>query len=293
MEAKERKYIFVLNPIAGGRKKEQVPAQIDKFCNRAKCNFRIYKTTGHNDLNKLRKVFDIFTPDAVIAIGGDGTVNLVGNLLVYTDIPIGIIPLGSGNGLAKDLGLPMDLEDAFELIHRFESRYIDSLNINGINCFHLSDLGYNARVVHRFAHGWLRGKISYFWYGISEFLRFRSFPFELNTKIESYTGEAFMMIISNANKFGTNISINPLGEIDDGWFEISIFKPFSVSRIPYIIYHLLNDTIHQTPFYKVVRTRKALIRNITEECQHIDGEPIALSEEIHVEIMSKSLRVIM
>lgn len=293
MQTKERKYIFVLNPIAGGRKKEKVPAQIDKFCDRAKCTFRIYKTTGRNDLDNLRKVFEVFVPDAVIAIGGDGTVNLVGNLLVYTDIPIGIIPLGSGNGLAKDLGLPLDIEAAFDLIHRFESRYIDSLNLNGINCFHLSDLGYNARIVHRFANGKLRGKISYFWYGVSEFLRFQSFPFELKTKIESYTGKAFMMIISNANKFGTNISINPLGEIDDGWFEISIFKPFHILRMPYIIFHLLNNTIHLTPFYKVVRARKALIRNGAEECMHIDGEPTSSSKEVHVEIMSRSLRVIM
>ncbi len=293
MEASDRKYIFVLNPIAGGKRKARVPVQIDRFCDRAKCNFRIYKTTGHNDLNNLRKVFEVFAPDAVVAIGGDGTVNLVGNLLVYTDIPLGIIPLGSGNGLAKDLGLPLDIEEAFERIHRFETKYIDSLNVNGINCFHLSDLGYNARIVRRFAYGKLRGKISYFWYGISEFLRFKPFAFELKTKIESYTGQAFMLIISNANKFGTNISVNPLGEIDDGWFEVSIFKPFPKFRVPYIGYHLLKSNIHQTPFYKVVRTRKAVIKNISGEPLHIDGEPVSLAQEIQVEVMSKSLRVIM
>lgn len=293
MVRQERKYLFVVNPISGGRKKEEVPEQVDSFCNEAKCDFRLYKTTGKNDLERLKKLLDSFQPDAVVAIGGDGTVNLVGNLLVNSNTPLGIIPLGSGNGLAKDLGIPMDIDEAFNLIDRFESKYIDTLKVNEQICFHLCDLGFNARIVHRFAQSIFRGKVSYLWYGLQEFFKYRSFPYEIKTRISNYEGKAFMMIISNANKFGTNVSINPLGEIDDGWFEISIIKPFPRFMVPYIFYHLWRDTIYKTPYYKIVRSRKVLVKNTMQEFFHIDGEPVSASDQIHVEILPHSLRVLM
>lgn len=283
----------MVNPISGGRKKEEVPEQVDRFCNEAKCDFRLYKTTGKNDLERLKKLLDSFQPDAVVAIGGDGTVNLVGNLLVSSNTPLGIIPLGSGNGLAKDLGIPMDIDEAFDVIDRFESKFIDTLKVNEQICFHLCDLGFNARIVHRFAQSIFRGKISYLWYGLQEFFRYRSFPYQIKTRISNYEGKAFMMIISNANKFGTNLSINPLGEIDDGWFEISIIKPFPRLMVPYIFYHLWRDTIYKTPYYKIVRSRKVLVKNTLQEYFHIDGEPVSASDQIHVEILPHSLRVLM
>lgn len=283
----------MVNPISGGRKKEEVPEQVDRFCNEAKCDFRLYKTTGKNDLERLKKLLDSFQPDAVVAIGGDGTVNLVGNLLVSSNTPLGIIPLGSGNGLAKDLGIPMDIDEAFDVIDRFESKFIDTLKVNEQICFHLCDLGFNARIVHRFAQSIFRGKISYLWYGLQEFFKYRSFPYQIKTRISNYEGKAFMMIISNANKFGTNVSINPLGEIDDGWFEISIIKPFPRLMVPYIFYHLWRDTIYKTPYYKIVRSRKVLVKNTLQEYFHIDGEPVSASDQIHVEILPHSLRVLM
>jgi diacylglycerol kinase (ATP) len=288
-----RKYLFVLNPIAGGRKKEEVPRQILEFCNQSSCLYRIYETTGKKDLESVKEIYDEIKPDAVIAIGGDGTVNLVGNLLSGTPTPLGIIPLGSANGLARDLGLPLTVPEAFQTIEKFKPGAIDTLSINGRNCFHLSDFGFNARICHRFAQSILRGKLSYAWYGLQEFFTYKSFPYEIHTAQNSYTGEAFMMILSNANKFGTNISINPLGEIDDGWFEISILKPFPRFLGPYIFFHLLNNTIYRTPYYKVIRAQKATIVNKLNECYHIDGEPMDLADTIEVVIMPKALNVLL
>lgn len=293
MADKEKKYLFVLNPIAGGRRKEQVPDQIIQFCKETACLYRVFETTGKNDSEKLQKVFEEMSPDAVIAIGGDGTVNLVGNLLVNTSIPIGIIPLGSANGLAKDLGLPLQIDEAFGVISKFKPKAIDTLTINDRNCFHLSDFGFNARVCHRFAESLLRGRLSYLWYGFLEFFRYKYFPYTVETQLDRYEGRAFMMIITNANKFGTNVSINPLGKIDDGYFEISILKPFPRIISPYIFYHLMNDSIYRTPFYKIIRCRQAKIINKVHEFFHIDGEPVELGEEVRLEINPKALRVLL
>lgn len=288
-----KKFLFVLNPIAGGRNKQNVPQQILDFCKSSACLYRIYETTGKKDLEALRQIYDEMKPHAVIAIGGDGTVNLVGNLLVDKPTPLGIIPLGSANGLARDLGIPLSVNEAFDVICSDCPKLIDTLVINNRNCFHLSDFGFNARICHRFAESIMRGKLSYTWYGLQEFFQYKSFPYEIRTAQNVYKGEAFMMIITNANKFGTNISINPLGQIDDGWFEISILKPFPRILGPYIFFHLINNTIYKTPYYKVIRAQKATIINKLHECFHIDGEPMQPTEEISVEIKAKAISVLL
>lgn len=289
----DKKFLFVLNPIAGGKKKADIPARILDFCKDISCSYKIYETTGKNDEESIRTVISGFYPDAIIAIGGDGTINLVGNILVGTEIPLGIIPLGSSNGLARDLGLPLDIDEAFEVIQKFAPKAVDTLKINGRNCFHLSDFGFNARICHRFAESILRGRLSYLWYGLQEFFTFKSFDYQIETHIQHYEGKAFMMIITNANKLGTNLTVNPLGEIDDGWFEISILKPFPRIAAPYIFYHLVNDSIYRTPFYKIIRCKAATVHNKVKEFLHIDGEPIEMGDKIEVLINPKSLRILL
>lgn len=292
--AKQRKILFVINPISGGKSKGDLEQAIRAFCNVHAITYKIYCTTGSpEDKNTIKSILEQFDADAIVAGGGDGTVNLVGSILVGTPVPIGILPAGSANGLAKDLGIPEDVEDALSVIARFHSKKIDTLKINQRNCFHLSDFGFNARVCHRFADSFLRGKISYIWFGLQEFFSFTPFPYKIETPISVYEGCAFMMTVTNANKFGTNASINPLGEIDDGFFEISIIKPFPKLASLGILYRLMNNTIYKSPYYKIIRCKKAIIHNKMNESFHIDGEPVELGEKIEVNIVDKGLNVLM
>lgn len=289
----ERKFLFVINPIAGGRKKQEVPEQILHFCKQSSCLYRVYETNGKTDTENIQKICAEIQPDAVVAIGGDGTIHLVGNILINTSTPLGIIPLGSTNGLAKDLGIPLSIPQAFQVLRNFRAKTIDTLKIDHKNCFHISDFGFNARISHRFAASLLRGRISYLWYGLQEFFRYKSFPYEIETPEHHYQGSAFMIVVSNAHKFGSHVTINPLGKIDDGWFEISILKPFSRLMAPYIFYHLVRDQIYKTRYYKVIRCKKAVICNRVHEFFHIDGEPVTLGERIEVLINPSSLRVLL
>lgn len=290
-----RKLLFVFNPRSGGksRKKEDIPAILEQFCGQNSCEFILYTTKGHQDQENIYNLWKEQQPDAVIAAGGDGTVNMVGEILVGTTTPLGILPLGSANGLAHDLNIPDTIPEALEVIREFHIHGIDSLKVNGRNCFHVSDFGFNARVVRRFSESILRGKVSYLWYGLIEFFLFEPFKYTIETHDQTIRGEAFMMTITNANRFGTNVNINPLGQIDDGFFEISIIKPFPKSSSLKILYHLFNNTIHKTRYNRVIRCKKAVVFNRENTSFHIDGEPSQIEERIEIHIVPNGLQMIL
>ncbi|MBX9852936.1 MAG: diacylglycerol kinase family lipid kinase [Cytophagaceae bacterium] len=290
-----RNLLFVMNLRAGGKlkNKEALQLALKDFCQKNSCNSKFYETTGENDQEVIRKISLEYKPNAVIAVGGDGTVNMVGELLVNSGIPMGIVPTGSANGLAHDLNIPKKIDAALEVIKDFHTHAIDTLKVNGKNCFHVSDFGFNARVVRRFSESIMRGKLSYLWFGLQEFFTFNPFNYQIETDGQTIQGEAFMMTATNSNRFGTNVNINPLGEIDDGLFEISIIKPFPKFRSLEILYHLFNNTIHKTRYNQVVKCRKAIIYNKQKASFHIDGEPVVLGEKIEISIVPKGIRIIL
>ncbi len=286
--------LFVINPHAGGKNKFEITSEIKHCCTGRSLFPHLYETIGVNDKEEILKLMDLLKPRAIIAVGGDGTVNLVGGLLLNSETALGIIPAGSANGLAKDLNIPVNFEEALDIVQNFHTKKIDTLKINGKNCFHLSDLGFNARVVHRFAESNFRGKISYFWYALKEFFSYKFFAYKINSPELNKKGKAFMMVLTNANKFGTNITINPIGVINDGYFEISIIKPFPKIFAPMILFRLISNTISKSKYFKIIRLKKATISNSWKELFHIDGEPvIERSETLEVEILHKSLKVIL
>jgi diacylglycerol kinase (ATP) len=290
----EKKLLFVVNPGSGSKSKrqDQLIPLIKNFCSKNFHAHRIYETSGKDDQEKIRSLIAEYKPDTIAVAGGDGTVNMVSSLILNTAITLAIIPLGSANGLAKDLKIPADPAQALNLIKEGRMHAIDTLIINGQNCFHISDLGYNARIVRRFASSLMRGKFLYIWYGLMEFFTLKPFHYQLSHDGKKIEGNAFMMTITNANRFGTNVNINPLGENDDGYFEISIFKPFRKFKSLAILYRLLRHTIYKSKYNHVIHCRKATIDNIENASFHIDGEPVQLSESIQVKILSRALKVI-
>jgi diacylglycerol kinase (ATP) len=286
--------LFIVNPIAGGKNKDTILNRLQFFCkeNNSICNF--YKTKGKEDHGYIASLFKKLKPDAVVAVGGDGTVNLAGNILVETDTPLGIIPAGSANGLAKDVGISSNkIDDALDNIKKFNIKNIDTLHVNHINSFHLIDIGFNARVCHSFAESTIRGKLSYAFIALKEFIKFKSFPYRIETAMQTYEGLAYMVTLTNSNKIGTNMEINPLGKIDDGFFEINIIKPFPRLQILKIIYQLLHGSIHKSPYYESIRCQEAIVTNFNNESLHIDGEPKEIGKRMKVKIVRKGLKVLL
>jgi diacylglycerol kinase (ATP) len=230
--------LFVLNPISGDIDKQELETTIGAYCMARGREVSFFHTTGEHDLDRLRAHLAAHTPDAVFAAGGDGTVNLVGEALLGGKIPLGILPLGSGNGLSKDLGIPQELEEALALVWQHELRAIDTLRVGGHFSVHLADLGFNALVVERFCNGDSRGPGSYVRIALQEYLNYEPVTYRIETDREQFEGPAFMLTIANASTFGSNVVINPDSHIDDGEFELCLIEPFPATAALGILYHL-------------------------------------------------------
>ncbi len=283
----------MINPISGGIDKEDADARIAEFCRNQDIEAHFFHTTGEDDANRIWQLNREVRPDAIVAVGGDGTVNLVGTMLIDKDVPLGIIPQGSGNGLSKDLNIPQDFEQALELLPSFNVQAIDTLLINGKPTLHLSDLGFNALIVKRFDEGDTRGPAAYAWHVAREYVGYQPREYEVVTDTEAFRGKAFMIAIANANTFGSNAKINPVGVIDDGLFEVCILEEFPKIEGIGILYQLFNGEIHNSLRSRILHCRRATITNVEREFLQIDGEIIDSPERVEVMIKPKSLRIIL
>jgi len=288
-----QKLLFVLNPISGDIAKEEVQMLVEQYCKSQRVELFFYHTTGRQDSENIEEQIKELQPDIVVAIGGDGTVSLVANILNHGSIPLGIIPLGSGNGLSKDIGIPQDIGDAIALLKDGVVNRIDSLDINGHTVFHLSDLGFNALIVKKFNDGETRGPGAYAWIALQEYLNYQPFSYKIQTDKDIFEGEAFMVTIANANAFGSNATINPTGVINDGYFEICLIEPFPKAAAVGLLLSLYTEKIQNSVYSRILKCKWATIEKNPEDVLQIDGEPIELDGLLHVQMHPKSLPVLM
>jgi YegS/Rv2252/BmrU family lipid kinase len=286
-----KKIMFVYNPMAGG----EAAAIEDDILLHSRHHGWItlfYFVTGINDKQDLGILINRFDPQVVVAAGGDGTVNLVAAHLLHTNRILGIIPAGSTNGLAKELNIPIGLNEALDVIASGKSKRIDTLSVNGLCVVHICDVGFNARILKRISKSGIRGKLSYLWYGLSEFMNYQPARYQVATTERRFEGEAVMIIITNARGFGYNLHVNPDGKIDDGYFEISVIKSFPRSYLFKLLYRIYRKNLNKSGYNLVIKTQKAVVKNPAHSEVHIDGEPVAGFDTLNVEIIRRSLEIL-
>ncbi len=287
------RYLFVVNPIAGDNEKEEFAKWISQLAAKRGLEFLTYYTTGESDAAEIKTLIDSFKPEIVVAAGGDGTINLVAHQLLQTDMAMAIIPLGSGNGLAKDLKIPhINARDALEIIVEPKIIEIDTLEANNKFFIHISDIGFNAHIVRLFNKGSSRGLWSYMKFTIKEFFKYDTFHFQVETDKEKIKGHAFMITIANSNQFGSNLTINPNGEYDDGTFEIVIIKRFPRRKILAIMLRLITKKINFSPYTKVLKCKRATIKTKKLKTLQADGEILGRVNEANIKINHRSLKVV-
>jgi len=289
----QKQLLFVINPISGDIDKSETEQLLKDFCAVNQFGFSLYQTTGEDDKIKLEAQISQLRPNAVIAVGGDGTVNLAGTSLIGKEIALGIVPLGSGNGLSKDLKIPQDFDAALEVIAEFYIHAIDTLELNGHPSLHLSDAGFNALIVKRFSEGETRGLAGYAFHVLREYVNYQPKYYEVITDREEFKGKAFMVTVANANMFGSNATINPTGKVDDGEFEVCILEEFPKAEGVAILYDLYTAGIHTSLRSRILHCTRATIFNMEGELTQIDGEPVELGKTIEVTIKPQSLRILL
>lgn len=281
---------FIVNPISGGKKVHQsivklIDSQLDKGIYVPKICYTEY--AGHATEIAADAVKN--NVPIVVAIGGDGTINEVGKALIHTKTALGIIPTGSGNGLARELEIPMKAAKAIESLNTPVSKIIDVCFANGVPFFCTAGIGFDARCADVFSKMKGRGLMNYVKVGFSEFWKFK--PLKCIFGANNY--EVFSITFGNASQFGNNAYITPTAVIDDGLIDCTIISPPSTLQALPMIAQLFNGNIHSSELSENYRGTKFKVSAEHNLLIHYDGEPLQLeTNELIISISEKSLRVI-
>ena len=226
------KLLFVINPVSGGKEKNDWETSIRDYFKDIPHIAEFYLLTGGNDKSSLQHYIQTITPDRVVAVGGDGTVKMVTELLKETSIPLGIIPAGSANGMAKELAIPLVIEEAIKIIMEGKSEKVDCIKINEEEiCIHVSDIGLNAMLVKYFEKSKKRGMWGYGKAIFKVLWEKQKMAVTITTDEGTVKRQAYMVALANARKYGTGANINPDGNVSDGKFEIIIVRKLNVLEI--------------------------------------------------------------
>lgn len=287
----KKRIVFVVNPISGTQGKKAILKWIDERLDRSIYDYSIVKTeyAGHASQIAAAAVQD--KVDVVVAIGGDGTINEIARSLVHTDTALGIIPCGSGNGLARHLRIPMEPKAAIEILNQGNDICIDYGKINNIPFFCTCGVGFDAFVSLKFADSGKRGLLTYLENTLHESLTYQPETYIIENEEGTVKYKAFLIACGNASQYGNNAYITPHASLTDGLMDITIMEPFTVLDVPSLSFQLFNKTLDQNSRIKTMRAKKIKIHRQKDGVMHFDGDPLMAGKELEVEIIPSGLYV--
>ncbi len=296
-----RKFIYFINPISGTRGKVLLPEIIKKKTAEQNIPFEILHTNAAGDYVYLHQKIISENITDVIVCGGDGTVNQVANALQGADVNIGIIPMGSGNGLAFAAKIPKRIDRALNIIFKGNAVFIDSFYINKKFSCMLSGLGFDAQVAQDFAKQKKRGLLTYIRQSAKNFFAAKPYPFGLSVKGNTFITKAFFISIANSNQFGNNFTIAPQASLHDGLLDIVVVNKMSKLRMLWSVLkqirngqvRLYEDKKYHHNEIHYFQTKKLTIQNPQLAPLHIDGDPAETAAVFEIEIIEKSFKLIL
>lgn len=287
-----KKIAFIVNPISGTQSKEFVLSLLDQKVDKTKYTWEVIYTQRAGHAVEIAAGEAEKGTDVVVAIGGDGTINEIARSLVHTPTALGIIPCGSGNGLARHLHIPMDPRKALEILNEGCCDTIDYGKINGMDFFCTCGVGFDAFVSLKFAHAGKRGLLTYLEKTLQESLKYQPETYELETEDGVSKYRAFLIACGNASQYGNNAYITPHATLTDGLLDVTILEPFTVLDVPSLAFQLFNKTIDQNSRIKTFRCKKLRIHRLTPGVVHFDGDPMHAGENVDIEIIQGGLHVV-
>lgn len=282
--------LLIVNPISGDLDKKQLIQKVRNYAKTYDLTLHLFATTGKEDSEKIQQRIESHKIERIVAIGGDGTINLVANAIKNYDIPLGIIPAGSANGLATNFNIPESLDQQVEIAFGSTIFEMDLLKINDDICLHLSDLGLNAELIQNYEESRFRGKIGYLLQSLPTLLNSEyPFEFEVETNFKKRETSGALLAIANANKYGTGANINPTGKMNDGLFEIIIYKKLDVKEI---IKTIRNETDINSDVVETFQVKEARITCKKPVAFQIDGEFKGENSQVKISIMDEKLKIL-
>ena len=281
----------IINPISGVGSKYKVQKMISSRCQDKGIAVNVVYTEYAGHATKLTQKAIDDNVDCVIAVGGDGTVNEVARNLLHSDVVLGIIPRGSGNGLARELNIPMDVRGAIDVIFSNHISVIDACKANDNVFFCTCGVGFDAAISVEFAKEKRRGSLTYVKDIVEKYLDYMPEEYELHINDDTITEKAFLITCANASQYGNNAFIAPNADISDGQMDVTILSSFSALDIGPLAIQLFTKTIDKNSKIKTYKTKKVNIVRQKEGVMHIDGDPVMTDKEVEVSIIRSALNV--
>ena len=292
MDEQKKKISFIINPISGTQSKEQILKWVNERLDQKKYVQEVIYTERAGHAVEIAATKAQEGVHAVVAIGGDGTINEIARSLVHTKTALGIIPCGSGNGLARHLQIPMEPKKAIDIINEGLIDIIDYGKINNVPFFCTCGVGFDALVSLQFSKASKRGPLTYVEKMLQESLNYRPETYELEMDGSTLRYKAFLIACGNASQYGNNAYITPQATLNDGLLDVTILEPFTVLDVPSLSFQLFNKTIDQNSRIKTFRCKSLRIHRATQGVVHFDGDPMIMGENVDVKIIQKGLQVI-
>lgn len=288
----KQRILFIVNPISGGLNKVFIPNLIDRNLDCQKFDAKIIYTTHQSHAKHLAEEAIAGEADIVVAVGGDGTINEVAGVLESSNKTMAIVPCGSGNGLARTLGIPLDNAQAIAKINQLKTTAIDVGLLNDKKFFNMAGMGFDAHISAHFANSVKRGFIGYIKSTLQEVANYKPQQYTIIIDGESIKTEAFMLSVANSSQYGNNAHISPTASTQDGLLDICIIKPFPLRIFPILGYRMFAKTTSKSKYVDIIKATDFEIHRTTEGPVHVDGEPFLMGKTLKVGIKPLALQII-
>ncbi len=283
--------LFIVNPASGKGNQATLVKKINKHIEPDKYNV-IYEITQYR--GHAYEIVEKYKEKGIkkmVAVGGDGTVNEIGSAIINTDISLGIIPRGTGNGLARFLSIPLKLKNAVKILNDPSIRNIDAARINDRYFFCTAGVGFDAHVGNIFDKYKNRRPVNYYIATVREFLTYKSRKYTLRYENKKIMVKSILITFANAGQYGNNIYISPDAKIDDGLLDVCILKPFPKSLMLPVGLKLIRKTLYRSKYLEVIKCKEIFLKKKKKIKCHFDGEQYEVGKKIKVKILPASLRV--
>jgi YegS/Rv2252/BmrU family lipid kinase len=292
MLTSKKKIRFIINPISGGYNKIKIIKSVRKLLDENLFDISITHSKYAGHASEMAKKAVENNVDIVVAVGGDGTINEIASQLVNTNTVLAIVPCGSGNGLARDLGISLHYKKAIKQINTLNVKQIDVGACNQQYFFSLAGIGYDAKVAYDFNRGKQRKFLGYGWAVIKGFFSSKEQHFEIKLENEKISDQFFFITAANCSQWGYNVKVAPQAKLDDGVFHIVLCKKTSFFSLLFFGIKILSGRIEKSSFVTIKTSNKMRLSSNNDFFYHLDGDAKGLSQQLNIEILHSALSII-
>lgn len=290
---KKKKILFIINPISGIGKQRKIEKAIPLYLDKTKFEHEIRYTEKVNHAKEISTQAKQEGFDIIVAVGGDGTLGEVASGILFSDTAMAVIPAGSGNGMARELGIPRNnIRKAFDLINRCHIETIDTALLNGNTFVSTAGSGFDAHVANMFSVGEKRGFFRYAAIVAREFLRYPSRNYEVYVNGETKKYFAWAFIFCNSKQFGNGAVVSPKSNVQDGLLNITVVKDFPKIFTAILVLRMFFNNLDKSKYTETFTCKKIKVIREKNNAIHLDGSPFKTTKDIEAEIVPASLKVV-